>query len=241
MKQIWRRVYLPRAPSRRTGSSRKTFKFGGKPSPPQAAPAAVDQPLTLSNILPPPSHVRLTSQSSEIEQDSVLNSILAQATEIPSAGNRTRLESDSSSKRGAREAANASWNTKHARQESALSFAGFDSFAEVRRGFEFTDDRPSFYPPAATRRRHYPQTSAVSMASFLSQSSYDQVINPGSSDPFDYGERRRLPGIPQSEDDCSTSISMSVDDTFSFICRESRESVRKRGWQRCLKFLLPSS
>ena len=86
------------------------------------------------------------SQSSEIKQDSVLKSILTHATEIPSAGSHTRLESDSSSKRGAceLEAVNASWNSKHARQESALSFTGFDSFAEIQRGFEFTDNRPSF-------------------------------------------------------------------------------------------------
>ena len=35
---------------------KKDFKFGGKPSPPQAALATVEQPLTLSDILPPPSH-----------------------------------------------------------------------------------------------------------------------------------------------------------------------------------------
>ena len=58
-----------------------------------------------------------------------------------------------------------SWNSKHGRQESALSFAGFDSFGEIRRDFEFTDDRPSFYPPAATHRRHHQQASAISMAS----------------------------------------------------------------------------
>ena len=35
---------------------KKDFKFSGKPSPPQAAPATVEQLLTLSDILPPPSH-----------------------------------------------------------------------------------------------------------------------------------------------------------------------------------------
>ena len=169
----------------------------------------------------------MLSQSSEIKHDSILNSILAHATEIPSEDRCMWLESDSSSKRGAQEAANASWNSKHARQESALSFTGFDSFAEIRRGFKFTDDCPSFYPPAATRKRHHQQASAISMATFVSQSSYGQVINLGSLDPFDYGEWPRLPRIPQSEDDCSTSMSMSVDDTFSFIRRGPRDSVHK--------------
>ena len=173
-------------------------------------------------------HLPMLSQSSEIEHDSILNSILAHATKIPSEDCCMQLESDSSSKRGAREAANASWNSKHARRESALSFAGFDLFAEIQWGFEFTDDRLSFYPPAATRRRHHQQALAISMATFVLQSSYGQVINLGSSDPFDYGERPRLPGILQSEDDCSTSMSMSVDDTFSFIHHSPRDSVRKQ-------------
>ena len=170
----------------------------------------------------------MLSQSSEIEHDSILNLILVHATEIPSEDRRMRLKLDSSSKRGAREAANASWNSKHARQESALSLAGFDSFAEIRWGFEFTDDCPSFYPPAATRRCHHQQALAISMATFILQSLYGQVINLGSSDPFNYGKRPRLPRILQSEDDCSTSMSMSVDDTFSFICHGPRDSVRKR-------------
>ena len=76
-------------------------------------------------------HLPMLSQSSEIEHDSILNSILAHATKIPSEDCCMRLESDSSSKRGVREAANASWNSKHARRESALSFAGFDLFAEI--------------------------------------------------------------------------------------------------------------
>ena len=65
------------------------------------------------------------------------------------------------------------------------------------------------------------------MATFILQSSYGQVINLGSSDPFNYGKQPRLPRILQSEDDCSTSMSMSVDDTFSFICCSPRDSVRK--------------
>ena len=169
----------------------------------------------------------MLSQSSEIEHDSILNSILAHATKIRSEDHRMRLKSDSSSKQGAQEAANSSWNSKHARQESALSFAGFDSFAEIWRGFKFTDDCLSFYPPAATHRCHHQQASAISMATFVLQSSYGQVINLGSSDPFDYGERPRLPGIPQLEDDCLTSMSMSVNDTFSFICCSPRDSVCK--------------
>lgn len=207
------------------GELNKDFKFGGRHSPPQLAKPEDKQLLTLSDIIPPPCRVRAMSTGSIIEDDSVLRSIFAKASEIPAAS-RMRLNSDSSSKRQARDISGVSQESNgHARQSSSVSFAGFDSFAEIRRGFEFGQDRPAFYPPpAATRRRHGKQESMFSIASV---SSYGRVINPGSTDPFDFGDSK-LPDIPQSDDDYSISMSMSVDDTFSFIHRDSRDPRRRR-------------
>jgi hypothetical protein len=80
---------------------KKDFKFSRRPSPPQAAPATVEQPLTLSDIFPLPSHA-------QVNHDSVLNLILAHATKMPSEDSHMRLHLDSSSKQGVQEAANAS-------------------------------------------------------------------------------------------------------------------------------------
>ncbi|KAJ7585429.1 hypothetical protein C8J56DRAFT_741387, partial [Mycena floridula] len=136
------------------------------------------QPLTLSDIIPTAAHVRSTSMSVE-EDDSVIKSILAKAIEIPSMDSvrlrldsvRPRLDSDSSSKRRARDISNSNDSnesydsnaatnnsavtrhsrdfsvTRHSRHSSGLSFAGFDSFEEVRRGFECHENRAPFYPP----------------------------------------------------------------------------------------------
>ena len=184
------------------GGLRRDFKFGGRLSSPQLMTAGMEKPLTLSDIIPPASHVRAMLQASQ-----------------DSGNSRVRLDSGSSEKRDARETA--SGESNHARPSSGISFAGMESFAEIRRGFEFTRDRPAFYPPSATRRRAPQRDSMLSIASV---SSYGQVLNPGSTDPFDYGEQR-LPDIPQSDDECSSSISLSVNDTFSFI---RRDPVRKR-------------
>jgi hypothetical protein len=44
-----------------------------------------------------------------------------------------------------------------------LSSAGFNSFTEVKRGFEFHDNRPNFYPPpGTTSRSHQTSTSPCS-------------------------------------------------------------------------------
>ena len=55
------------------------------------------------------------------------------------------------------------------RPASGVSFSGFDSFDEVRRGFEFSDDRPTFYPPSAATRRlpHRRHESTLSTMSAL--------------------------------------------------------------------------
>ncbi|KAG1723926.1 uncharacterized protein EDB91DRAFT_1171738, partial [Suillus paluster] len=174
------------------GQLNRDFKFGGKPSP---APFAetIEEPLTLSDIIPPSAIAKSLSATS---------------------------------KRIARSAAHNSNVPGHYRNSSELSFAGFDSFAEVRRGFEFRDDRPNFYPPpgATSRGQHNRRESLFSIASV---SSYGQVINHGSTDPFDYGAMGPpLPSLRErpSSDEFSFSMS-SLDDTFSFIHRQPR---RKR-------------
>ncbi|KAG0697268.1 hypothetical protein DFH29DRAFT_160061 [Suillus ampliporus] len=206
------------------GQLNRDFKFGGKPSP---APSAEqqEQPLTLSDIIPPSAIAKsLSAISLAGDESAVLKSIFAKAVEIPSPPTHVCLDSDSSSKRIARSSARVSI-LGHYRNSSELSFAGFDSFAEVRRGFEFHDNRPNFYPPpGATSRHHNRHDSVFSIASV---SSYGQVINHGSTDPFDYGAvGPPLPSLRErpSSDEFSFSMS-SLDDTFSFIHRQPR---RKR-------------
>jgi serine/arginine repetitive matrix protein 2 len=108
------------------------------------------------------------------------------------------------------------------RPTSGVSFAGLESFEEVRRGFEFSGDR-SFYPPPARNSRapHRREDSAFSIASV---SSYGRVLNNGVSDPFDYG-LPRLRERPSSEDISSISMSLTVDDTFAFIRGQPRTRV----------------
>jgi len=98
--------------------------------------------------------------------------------------------------------------------------AGFDSFPEVRRGFEFHDNHPKLYPlPGVTS--HSQHSRHESVFSIASVSSYGQVINNGSTDPFDYGAIAPLPSLWEhpSSDEFSFSMS-SIDDTFSFIHRQ---------------------
>jgi len=129
------------------------FKFGGRPTTQPAEP----RPLTLSDIIPSPAHQRKLSNSSfSVEDDSVLHSILAKASDLPVsiAPSRQRLDSDCSSKQRARDTARTSMAGGHSRTHSAdsarMSFIGFESFDEVRRGFEFSGPRPAFYPPASS-------------------------------------------------------------------------------------------
>ena len=99
------------------------------------------------------------------------------------------------------------------RPSSGVSFTGFDSFDEVRRGFEFSDDRPMFFPPSAATRRvlHRRHESALST---MSLPSCGHVINAGSLDLFDYG----LPSLLESSEDMSSiSITMDIEDTFAFM------------------------
>ncbi|KAK0448447.1 uncharacterized protein EV420DRAFT_843673 [Desarmillaria tabescens] len=190
------------------GELNESFKFGGSRSSPPSSEDK-EKPMTLSDIIPPPAHARSLSMGSIMADDSVLKSILAKASEVP----RPRVSSDSS-KRPSR---------AHSRQVSGSSFTGLESFDEVRRGFEFPDNRPTFYPPsAAAYSKHNRQESTMS---FASVSSYGRVVNPGVVDPFDYGDcgLPSLQEMPSSESlSASMSMSMDVEDTFEFLHRRQR-------------------
>ncbi|KAI9060404.1 hypothetical protein FKP32DRAFT_1595485 [Trametes sanguinea] len=207
------------------GRLNKDFKFGGRPSQ-DSVKGSSPKPLTLSDIIPPlsHSHSRSRSQASTTEDDSVLKSIMAKATDVMPG------DSDNRPQEGAEPSSNLAAQTSfpeevtrssHARTESGLSFTGFDSFDEVRRGFEFGPNRPAFWPPqeAVFRPAHKQHESLYSIASI---SSYGAVVNPGTQDPFGYAHE---PSRPPSMDDMSLSMSMSVDDTFSFI---NRNKPRRR-------------
>jgi serine/arginine repetitive matrix protein 2 len=131
-----------------------------------------------------------------MDDDSILKSIFVKAADILTA--RVRVDFDSSSKRRVRDFSRTLGLTTDSRHSSGVIFAGFESFEEVRRGFEFNNNRPAFYPPsgATWRDTHGRQGSLFSIASV---SSYGRVTNPGSTDPFDYG----LPSLcerPSAED-----------------------------------------
>lgn len=202
------------------GELNRSFRFGGLPRTQSSTTSLPkeEKPLTLSDIIPPPSHARSLSNSTTMdEDDSVLKSIFDKITGHEP---RSRISSDASSRRAAREKRRSIYKAM-SRPTSGISFAGFESFDEVRRGFEFSDERPAFYPPpplpAATRRPHKRHESALSI---MSVSSYGRVINSGCVDPFDYG----LPILrerPSSEDMTSTSL----DDTFAFMRNRPRGRV----------------
>lgn len=206
------------------------FKFGGIPTfPSTVEEQEPERALTLSDIIPPPSHFRSTSQSYVAEEDSsVLKSIMAKAVEVdmPPPVPRRRALSDSSSQFSMRAAIQAQDSivsqSTHSRRSSEVSFVGFESFDEVRRAFEFGPNRPAFYPPpgagATGRRSHVRDMSLFSVASV---SSYGDVVDSGLEDPFGYA--RGLSRPPSS--DMSMSMSMSVDDTFSFIHRGRRQRI----------------
>ncbi|KAG2349287.1 hypothetical protein BDR05DRAFT_994348 [Suillus weaverae] len=180
------------------GQLNRDFKFGGKPS---SAPSTEknEEPLTLSDIIPPFAVAKFLFVTSLAgDESAALNS-----------------------KRIGRSAARASYVPGHYGRSSELSFAGFDSFTEVRRGFGFHDHRPNFYPlPRATlpsqRNKH------ESTFSIESISSCGQVISHGSTDPFDFGASP-LPSLRErpSSDEFSFTMS-SLNDAFSFIHKQPR-------------------
>ncbi|KAJ7585387.1 hypothetical protein C8J56DRAFT_122743 [Mycena floridula] len=124
-----------------------------------------------------------------LKDDSVMKSILAKATEISV---EPSLDSDLSSKRRARDNSNNpnySDMTRHLRHSSGLSFVGFNSFEEVRCGFECHESRAPFYLPTAQRMNHGRQESMFRIASI---SSFGHVMNPGVPDPLEY----EMPSLP---------------------------------------------
>ncbi|KAH9173849.1 hypothetical protein EDB89DRAFT_1905013 [Lactarius sanguifluus] len=180
------------------------FKFGG---PPLSAKTADASPLTLSDIIPSPAHARSLSLGSTRGDDSTQQTPEAMSASPDSSIRAPHVRYTEDSRADA--------YSSHSRASSHSSFRGFESFDEIRRGFEFVDNRPAFYPPPFDNRRNQQQLRD-SMMSIASVSSYGFVINPGLKDPFDYGyESRPVSG------DMSTVMTMStsVDDTFSFIRR----------------------
>ncbi|KAH9029382.1 hypothetical protein EDB84DRAFT_1439362 [Lactarius hengduanensis] len=191
------------------GQLNLNFKFGG---PPLSAKTADASPLTLSDIIPSPAHARSLSLGSARGDDSTQQT--AMSTASPDSSVRHQFNSDPSSTRPVHEDSRADAYSSHSRASSQSSFRGFESFDEIRRGFEFVDNRPAFYPPPFDNRRN--QQLRDSMMSIASVSSYGFVINPGLKDPFDYGYESR----PVSADMSTVmTMSTSVDDTFSFIRR----------------------
>ncbi|KAJ7841898.1 hypothetical protein B0H14DRAFT_2191886, partial [Mycena olivaceomarginata] len=151
------------------------FKFGGdlpaeEKEKEQPKPKPSKKPLTLSDIIPPPSHIRRQSLSSLMEEDdSVMKSILAHAADLP----RARTNSDFSARHIALENSRASMISMHSRTrsrpQSGISFTGFDSFEEVRRCFEFHNScRPAFYPPPVASNRPLPHAAHDSIFSIAS-------------------------------------------------------------------------
>lgn len=197
------------------------FKFGG--SPLSAKPAERSQ-LTLSDIIPPPAHARSLSMASARENGLTQQSTVSHVMNAPSPScsfTLHRVDSVSSSKCSMHEDSRVDACSSHSRASSQISFKGLESFDEIRRGFEFVENRPAFYPPPSSnqQRNQLPRDSMISIASV---SSYGMVINPGVQDPFEYGYESR----PASADmSAFVTMSTSVDDTFSFIRRGPR---RKR-------------
>jgi len=188
------------------GQLNTDFKFGVRPRGPQiASELKQEKPITLSDIIPPLSHTHSLSSLSMMDDDSVLKLIFAKAADILTA--RVRVDLDSSSKRRVQDFSRTSGPSTDSRCSSGVIFAGFESFEEVRCGFEFNNNQPAFYPPSGATwcDTHGRQGSLFSIASV---SSYGRVTNPGLTDTFDYS----LPSLRErpSAEDVSVSMSMTV-------------------------------
>jgi serine/arginine repetitive matrix protein 2 len=201
------------------GQLNHNFKFGGSP---MSTELAASSQLTLSDIIPSPAHARSLSMASledDFPQQSAVPQPMSAFSSYPPA--RRRANSDSSSRHSMHGDSRMDMYSLHSRASSQTSFKGLESFDEIRRGFEFVENRPTFYPPPSfnNRRNQMPRDSMISIASV---SSYGRVINPGVKDPFDYGHQSRPASCDMS---AFVTMSTSVDDTFSFIRRGPR---RKR-------------
>ena len=201
------------------GQLNHNFKFGGSPI---STELAASSQLTLSDIIPSPSHARSLSVASledDFPQQSAVPQPMSAPPSFPSA--RRRANSDSSLRHSMHGDSRMDMYSLHSRASSQTSFKGLESFDEIRRGFEFVENRPTFYPPPSfnNRRNQMPRDSMISIASV---SSYGRVINPGVKDPFDYGYQSRPASCDMS---AFVTMSTSVDDTFSFIRRPRRKRV----------------
>ncbi|KAH6903029.1 hypothetical protein BKA70DRAFT_1515472 [Coprinopsis sp. MPI-PUGE-AT-0042] len=262
------------------GELNHSFRFGGLSSSQGSSSSPVEKvevdgqfdskiELTLSDIIPSPRHAReISFHSSMLDdyEDSGLKSMLSKEDELPvkelpplpasiapqAMNNSGDVFSDSS-----RETKRISF-VPLTRPSSNVSFAGMDSFDEVRRGFEFHDYRPAFYPAEATALptgpsggRYSHRKAQDSVWSIASVSSYGHVLRDGAADPFDYGMAPPVPALPEhlrqhnrmiSEvvsmegsmegtdytDSMSFEMSTNVDDTFSFIKNRPAGHGRRR-------------
>ncbi len=202
-------------PKSSCGQLNLNFKFGGSPLSMELASSQ----MTLSDIIPSPAHARSLSMASLQDDDSPQQSAVPQPMSAPSSypSARRRVNSDSSLRHG--DSRMDSYSL-HSHASSQTSFKGLESFDEIRRGFEFVENRPAFYPPPSFnhRRNQMPRDSMISIASV---SSYGKVINPGVKDPFDYGYQSRPASCDMS---AFVTMSTSVDDTFSFMRRGPRRT-----------------
>jgi serine/arginine repetitive matrix protein 2 len=204
------------SPKSSDGQLNLNFKFGGSPL---STELAASSQLTLSDIIPSPSHARSLSMGSLQDDGFPQQSAVPHSMSAPSYPSACRrVNSDSSLRHPRHSDSRLDTCSLHSRASSQISFKGLESFDEIRRGFEFVENRPAFYPPPSFNNRcnQMPRDSMISIASV---SSYGMIINPGVKDPFDYGYQSR----PASGD--MSTMSTSVDDTFSFIRRGPR---RKR-------------
>lgn len=253
---------------RHVGELNLSFKFGGlssaSPAPPKVFTAPPNdslsdelsadesheshcRPLTLSDVIPPPSRVRQLSLSSSMhggDGHSVLETRILEASEESNDHSQLRERTISGTSMAS---TNSTCFIPLTRPSSGVSFAGLDSYEQVRRGFEFNDQRPNWYPgpgaQAATARGPVHRYVRNSVFSIASVSSYGRVIRDGAVDPFDYGTapRRRptsahfaqppppMPSLQEwSHDDTSRysvysdmsfDSSSQLEDTFSFLHR----------------------
>ncbi|KAI0266456.1 hypothetical protein BC834DRAFT_129548 [Gloeopeniophorella convolvens] len=203
------------------GQLNVNFKFGGLPS---SARSTSKSQLTLSDIIPSPAHARSISMASSLrDENASTESIRDEVAPARSPSVRRRVNSDASSRHSMNEQSrpDASFSSTHSRASSEISFKGFESFDEVRRGFEFDSNRPAFYPPPAFNNRRN-QTIRDSMLSIASVSSYGAVLNPGVKDPFGYGYQSRPTSAEMSPS--MMTMSSAMEDTFSFVRHNPRRN-----------------
>ena len=99
------------------------------------------------------------------------------------------------------DASRMSFISYHSRGPSEVSFAGLDSFEDIRRGFEFGPNRPMFYPPPGAMNASGSGSGSgnsswnsnnsfaahkkfESIYSVASVSSFGSVLNSGAVEPF---------------------------------------------------------